>query len=479
MNYRITVCTELRIDVFKHFYAPLLSGYLEKITADFALQMTNAKVAPDYVIFEVDRKPDPEEAFDILHECESYLIRVYPDIRRLIPRGHLWGQEIRISPASEPIESSLAFIKKQLSIPPGKPTSNIISFPASTEAAEIVLSEDNESKAIQLLRKASDTDDPTEKKQLAEQILELTPEDTEAKLMLELASASSQKEALLIARKASESAKKNLILHGDDLSSYIHEQSKTLGPIVKYQHMLQEEGMITLAAAEADQILAAASTWDYGMQHMKMCAYAYFEDAEGAEEYFEECGEPLDAGFLLPLSILYFKLGKFITAEKYLKKLAQVVPETGAFMNKWKDGREAEFEMESRQRDCTGAMLYRHISDFSFLYTGHMFPLWATVTVIGFRKLYESIAPEPPKTDEGKLRYGRYLANIGARRRALKVFEEIPAESSCYKNALHAKAAIYALLEDRQSLEKLPKKDLDQDVQKIIAICEKKLMSDV
>ena len=473
MAYRITACTELRIDVFKHFYAPLLSGYLERITAGYALQMSNAKVAPDYVIFEVDRKPDPEEAYDILHECESYLIRVYPDIRRLVPRGHLWGQEIRISPASESIEASLAFIKKQLSIPPGKPIGNIVTFPASADAAEIVLPEDNESKAVQLLKKASDTDDPAEKKLLAEKILELTPEDSDAKLMLDLANATSQKEALLIARKASEAAKQNLIMHGDDLASYIHEQSQALGPIVKYQHMLQEDGMITLAAAEANQILAAASTWDYGMQYMKMCAYAYFEDEDGAEKFFEECGEPMDAGFLLPLSILYFKLGKFATAEKYLRKLAFIVPETGAFMNKWKDDKESEFQSESKQRDCSGAMLYRHISDFSFLYAGHMYPFWATVTLIGFRKVYESINPEQPKTDKGKLRYGKYLANIGARRRALKVLDEIPSGSSYYKDALHARAAIYALLEDRQALEKLPE---DDGVKKMIAICERKLM---
>lgn len=65
----------------------------------------------------------------------------------------------------------------------------------------------------------------------------------------------------------------------------------------------------------------------YRLMHL----YAYLEDEQSALKLLEKYPDDESTQFLLPMSILYYKLGNLTEATKYLKKLKEVNKDTYKF----------------------------------------------------------------------------------------------------------------------------------------------------
>ncbi len=71
-----------------------------------------------------------------------------------------------------------------------------------------------------------------------------------------------------------------------------------------------------------------------GARFILMHIYAYFEDEKYAVKLFERYDCQKSTQFLLPLSTLYYKLGKTRKATAYIKELVNINKDTHNFFNR-------------------------------------------------------------------------------------------------------------------------------------------------
>ena len=97
-----------------------------------------------------------------------------------------------------------------------------------------------------------------------------------------------------------------------------------------YFDTLVKCGMLKKAIIQAEDILRLCENDNLGVRYRLMHMYAHFEDEEKALSLMKRYdGE--STMFLLPLSILYYKLGNFKKATQYLKTLNQENKDTCKF----------------------------------------------------------------------------------------------------------------------------------------------------
>jgi len=89
----------------------------------------------------------------------------------------------------------------------------------------------------------------------------------------------------------------------------------------RYVDFLIEAGMMNRATSECEEMIRLSENDNLGMRYRLMHLYAFLEKEEAALKLHEKYDGNEETQMLLPLSILYFKLGEMEKAEEYLLRL--------------------------------------------------------------------------------------------------------------------------------------------------------------
>lgn len=116
--------------------------------------------------------------------------------------------------------------------------------------------------------------------------------------------------------------------------------------LLKYADNFVECGQFRLAIEEYKKMLKLCKRDNLGVRYNLMHLYAFFEDEHSALELLKKCPDD-STQFLLPLSILYYKLGNFRKANNYLKSLCNVNKDTYEFFDRMTDNRNFEEYIEN------------------------------------------------------------------------------------------------------------------------------------
>lgn len=100
---------------------------------------------------------------------------------------------------------------------------------------------------------------------------------------------------------------------------------------MSYLKALQEAGMFRKAIGECEELLRLCENDNLGVRYILMHLYALMEEETKALQLHERFEKSEETQLLLPLSILYFKLGNEEKAEIYLKKVAAINKDTKKF----------------------------------------------------------------------------------------------------------------------------------------------------
>lgn len=98
-----------------------------------------------------------------------------------------------------------------------------------------------------------------------------------------------------------------------------------------YVEMLIECAMYKKAIEECKDIIRLNDNDNMGVRYWLMHLYAYFEDEKPALELFEKYEEDYSSMFVLPLSMLYYKLGNLKKSTQYLRLLKEKNKDTLKF----------------------------------------------------------------------------------------------------------------------------------------------------
>lgn len=100
-----------------------------------------------------------------------------------------------------------------------------------------------------------------------------------------------------------------------------------------YTDALAQNGMMLAAVAECLDMLGLCPNDNLGIRYTLMHLYAYMQDENAALALFKEHGSEYDSQMFLPLAVMYFKLGNFKEAKKYVQQLAAVNKDTKKFLS--------------------------------------------------------------------------------------------------------------------------------------------------
>lgn len=100
----------------------------------------------------------------------------------------------------------------------------------------------------------------------------------------------------------------------------------------KYASHFVQCGQMRLAIAVYEKMLKLCTNDNIGVRYTLMHLYTFLEDEQSALELYEKYPEE-GTQFLLPLSILYYKLGNLRKSNQYLNKLITVNKDTYKFFD--------------------------------------------------------------------------------------------------------------------------------------------------
>ena len=174
-------------------------------------------------------------------------------------------------------------------------------------------------------------------KSYAKKALELDPDNLDAELFLADISTKSQLEFL--------QKTEAIIAHGNKL---MEEQDfftkECMGdfwliletrPYMRARHqyaiLLSQCRMIKKAITECEEMLKLCKSDNLGVRYLLMHLYTVMEDEKSALKLHKKFELSMNTQFLLPLSILYYKLLDFKKAKKYLLELTKTNKDTKEF----------------------------------------------------------------------------------------------------------------------------------------------------
>ena len=101
--------------------------------------------------------------------------------------------------------------------------------------------------------------------------------------------------------------------------------------LARYVDFLIKAGMMNRATAECEEMLRLSENDNLGMRYRLMHLYTFLEKEEAALKLHERYDSHEETQMLLPLSILYFKMGEMEKAEEYLLRLKDANKDTKKF----------------------------------------------------------------------------------------------------------------------------------------------------
>lgn len=248
--------------------------------------------------------------------------------------------------------------------------------------------EDNADTVYDFLELAESADTKKSALKYAKQAVELEPDNLDAlSLVAELSCSSkeklSDKYEKLIA-EAEETLHEQGYFEDENIGDFwgLFETRPYMRLLQKYADNFVECGQMRLAVAQYEKMLSLCHNDNLGARYSLMHLYAYFEDEQSAVKLLEKYPDD-GTQFMLPLSILYYKLGNLRKANHYLKKLCDVNDDTRKFFNlitgKPEEIKEIIENMDSYgYRPCTIEEFIIEMEENEFLFSGVTeFIIWA------------------------------------------------------------------------------------------------------
>ena len=213
------------------------------------------------------------------------------------------------------------------------------SFMSQRQPRENKITEDNAETSDDYLELAESAAAKKTALKYAKKAVELDPDNLDASVMVaELTAASIEK--LLekyknLIGEAEEKLKAEGYFDDDCVGEFwgILETRPYMRLLEKYSHNLVRCGKMRLAIAEYEKMLRLCVDDNLGARYSLMHLYAFLEDEQSALRLFKKYPEEESTQFLLPLSILYYKIGHLREANNYLKRLCAVNKDTFKFFN--------------------------------------------------------------------------------------------------------------------------------------------------
>ena len=193
------------------------------------------------------------------------------------------------------------------------------------------------------LELAESADTKKEALKYAKKAAELEPDNLDAAAMvIELSCTSSEKlseKYKNLIDETEDKLKEQGYFEDDNIGEFwlIFETRPYMRLLEKYASHFVECGQMRLAISVYEKMLELCTNDNLGVRYTLMHLYIYLEDEQSALELYEKYPEE-STQFLLPLSILYYKLGDLRKSNQYLKKLIEVNEDTRKFFNSLIDG---------------------------------------------------------------------------------------------------------------------------------------------
>ena len=190
---------------------------------------------------------------------------------------------------------------------------------------------------------AESADTKKEALKYAKKAAELEPDNLDAAAMvIELSCTSSEKlseKYKNLIDETEDKLKEQGYFEDDNIGEFwlIFETRPYMRLLEKYASHFVECGQMRLAISVYEKMLGLCTNDNLGVRYTLMHLYIYLEDEQSALELYEKYPEE-STQFLLPLSILYYKLGDLRKSNQYLKKLIEVNEDTRKFFNSLIDG---------------------------------------------------------------------------------------------------------------------------------------------
>ncbi len=197
---------------------------------------------------------------------------------------------------------------------------------------------------IDLAEQAEKRGDEAEALRLVRKAIKLDPNDLDAELMAIRLGEKDPLNALKRLRLGTEKGRRQLEKKGYFSEEYIGEFWGVLEarPYLRmrneYTIILKEYGMLRQAACEGEDMIRLNTGDNLGIRFILMHIYAALEDSASAEALLQKYSDHDEGQMLLPLALLYYKLGKTEKAESYLKRIAKNIEGTRRFLRDLMDG---------------------------------------------------------------------------------------------------------------------------------------------
>lgn len=198
--------------------------------------------------------------------------------------------------------------------------------------------------------------DDAETLRLVRKALKLDPQNLDARLLEIQLGEKDPRRALVSLRKTAEMGRKQLEKAGFFREEYIGDFWGVLEtrPYMRvrneYVSLLKELGMLRQAAREAEDMIRLNTQDNLGLRFTLMHIYAALEEAGLAEELLSKYAENEEGQMLLPLTLLYYKLGEMKKAEDSLMRLMKAIKDTKRFVKDILSGKMEDKIVEIHER---------------------------------------------------------------------------------------------------------------------------------
>ncbi len=210
----------------------------------------------------------------------------------------------------------------------------------------------------------------------AQKALELAPDNFDAEAMVIELSAAGYFDRLQKLEKAVIRAtavmKKNGYMDVENIGKFwlITETRPYMRLRTNYAITLVGCGMYRKAITELEELLRLCTNDNPGNRYLLIHLYTLLEMEQEALILYDKYGDYGDTQLLLPMSVLYYKLGDFDKAEKYLKKLAEINKDTKKFIRSVIKGEIYDYMgYMNSYRPCTIEELEIEYENYPFLFS--------------------------------------------------------------------------------------------------------------
>ncbi len=192
------------------------------------------------------------------------------------------------------------------------------------------ITEDNAESSDDFLELAEYATSKKSAMKYAKKAVELDPDNIDAAAMVAELSASSAEKLLEKYRKLIEETEKKLKSKGyfgeESIGEFwsIFETRPYMRLLDKYAEGLVQSGKMRLAIQTYEKMLKLCENDNLGARYRLMHLYTFLEDEQSALRLLDKYPEEESTPFLLPMSILYYKLGNLTKSVDYLKRLFEI-----------------------------------------------------------------------------------------------------------------------------------------------------------